>query len=140
DYGHCELPHEDAERRLAAARARAVERVRGVRLPALTHRVPQPAEVGGAVLHQPLEGASCRPRDVAEERERKSRPGPKSRETERVDEHERAEAVAVVDREPCRQRAAAEMADEDRRRVAATVDQLAEPAQEAVGVELTVGR
>ena len=143
DFGrnrrHCEQLHELAPRFRHRRRVGELEVVRLHRVPARTQRLPQTLEVEGASLPQTVVGVCGRLREETHQRRSKLGRGFERRQTERVHEHQSAEPLAVIACEAGSDRASEQMSDEDGRRRAGALDQLGEPCDHSIDVELAGG-
>jgi hypothetical protein len=133
-----ERRQEGAERRLHARRAGSLDVVGPKRLPALVHALAQAVQVGGAVLPQAVVRELRWVRQERVQRPAELRRRIECCEAERVDEHQAADPVGMLAGEACGDRPAQRLAHQQRRRRARALDQLAEPRQHALRVEIAV--
>jgi hypothetical protein len=133
-------PHEAPHGSPDSRRAKTIQGVRRHRFPALAHLAAQPIEIEEAVVAK----AACQPafgrsQHDAGEGECQSRRRSVSRQPVGVDQHQRLQLIAVIDRESGGDGAACPLAHEHGRGRAGLLDELAHPRQDGVDVRRTVG-
>ena len=134
-----ELLHHRAERRAGVGGARPLQVRRHERRPRSADRGAEAGQVMRAAVPQRLVRGLLRILGERLQRHPERRRRRERREPEGVDEHEPPDAAGVGGGEPGRDRAAERLSGERGRRRARRVDELGEPAQDELRVELGAG-